>query len=109
MTSWAGTSTDASSTASRSDATEASGPGPQGSGPFFCLWAFEARDTVRAMNDRGRLRAISALFFASGAAGLVYEVVWSRLLKELFGVTAYAVAAVLATYLAGLALGGWLL
>jgi len=47
------------------------------------------------------------LFFASGAAGLIYEVVWSRLLKDMFGVTAHAVAAVLATYLAGLALGAW--
>jgi spermidine synthase len=56
-----------------------------------------------------RRRATYALFFVSGAAGLVYEVVWSRLLKDLFGVTAYAVAAVLATFLGGLALGAWLL
>jgi spermidine synthase len=55
------------------------------------------------------LRAVQGLFVVSGAAGLIYEVVWSRLLKEVFGVTAYAVAAVLATYLAGLALGSWLL
>ncbi|HWE25124.1 MAG TPA: fused MFS/spermidine synthase [Myxococcales bacterium] len=54
-------------------------------------------------------RAIPALFFASGGAGLVYEVIWSRLLKDLFGVTAHAVAAVLASYLLGLALGSWLL
>ena len=53
--------------------------------------------------------ALYWLFFVSGAAGLVYEVVWSRLLKDLFGVTAHAVAAVLASYLAGLALGSWLL
>lgn len=56
-----------------------------------------------------RRRATYALFFVSGAAGLVYEVVWSRLLKDLFGVTAYALAAVLATFLGGLALGAWLL
>ena len=61
------------------------------------------------MGRAGRLGAIYGLFFVSGAAGLVYEVVWSRLLKEVFGVTAYAVAAVLATYLGGLALGAWLL
>src|ERR1700682_3580494 len=46
-----------------------------------------------------------ALFFVSGAAGLVYEVVWSRLFKEIFGVSAHAIAVVLATYLCGLALG----
>ena len=61
------------------------------------------------MRDSARVRAIRSLFFVSGAAGLIYEVVWSRLLKDLFGITAYAVAAVLATYLGGLALGGWLL
>ncbi len=61
------------------------------------------------MRKEVRLRAVQALFVVSGAAGLIYEVVWSRLLKEVFGVTAYAVAAVLATYLAGLALGAWLL
>jgi spermidine synthase len=60
------------------------------------------------MGNAGR-RAIYTLFFVSGAAGLVYEVVWSRLLKDVFGVTAYAVAAVLATFLGGLALGAWLL
>jgi spermidine synthase len=49
------------------------------------------------------------LFFLSGAAGLVYQVVWSRLLQEVFGVSAHAVTAVLATYLGGLALGSWLL
>jgi spermidine synthase len=48
---------------------------------------------------------IYLLFFLSGAAGLVYQVVWSRLLNEIFGVTVYAVATVLATFLAGLALG----
>jgi spermidine synthase len=50
-----------------------------------------------------------AIFFLSGSAGLIYEVVWSRLLKEVFGVTAYAIAVVLATYLGGLALGAWVL
>ncbi|ABC80983.1 fused MFS/spermidine synthase [Anaeromyxobacter dehalogenans] len=50
-----------------------------------------------------------ALFFVSGAAGLVYQVAWSRLLNEIFGVTAHAVTAVLATFLGGLALGSWML
>ena len=49
------------------------------------------------------------LFFLSGAAGLIYQVVWSRMLNEVFGVTVYAVATVLATFLAGLALGSLLL
>ena len=54
---------------------------------------------------RGIEAFAAALFFVSGATGLVYEVVWSRLFNAVFGVTAYAVAVVLATYLCGLALG----
>ena len=61
------------------------------------------------MRKSARGSGIYLLFFLSGAAGLVYEVVWSRLLKDVFGVTAHAVAAVLATFLGGLALGSWAL
>src|SRR3989440_11916108 len=61
------------------------------------------------MGRTRRRRAIYGLFLVSGAAGLIYEVVWARLLKDVFGVTAYAVATVLAAYLGGLALGAWLL
>jgi spermidine synthase len=49
------------------------------------------------------------LYFVSGGAALVYQVVWSRLLHEIFGVTVHAVTAVLATFLGGLAAGGWVL
>ncbi len=48
---------------------------------------------------------IYLLFTLSGAAGLMYQVVWSRLLDDIFGVSVYAVTTVLATFLAGLALG----
>lgn len=58
---------------------------------------------------RTRSLALYGVFFLSGAAGLVYQVVWSRLLHQLFGVSAHAVTAVLATYLGGLALGSWIL
>jgi spermidine synthase len=45
------------------------------------------------------------LFFVSGAAGLVYEVVWMQMLAVTLGGTAPAVAAVLAAFMGGLALG----
>ncbi len=48
---------------------------------------------------------IIALFFVSGAAGLVYEVVWMQMLAVTLGGTAPAVAAVLAAFMGGLALG----
>jgi spermidine synthase len=54
---------------------------------------------------RRRPVAVLALFFASGAAGLVYEVVWARLLALTFSITVYAVTTVLCAYMAGLALG----
>jgi len=44
-------------------------------------------------------------FFLSGAAGLVDEIVWTRMLGLVFGHTAFAVTTVLAAFMAGLALG----
>ena len=49
--------------------------------------------------------ALLVCFFFSGAAGLIDQVVWSKALGLIFGHTAYAVATVLAVFMAGLALG----
>jgi spermidine synthase len=49
------------------------------------------------------------LFFLSGICGLVYEVVWSRMLALVMGNTVFAVSTVLAAFMGGLALGSWLL
>lgn len=51
--------------------------------------------------------AVLALFFLSGACGLVYEVVWMRMLTLTFGATAYATGTILSAFFAGLALGGY--
>lgn len=48
---------------------------------------------------------MAALLFASGAAGLIYQVAWVRLLGLAFGVTVYAVSTVLAAFMGGLAIG----
>lgn len=50
-----------------------------------------------------------ALFFLSGISGLVYETVWLRMLIRVLGSTAYATAVVLAAFMAGLALGSYLI
>jgi spermidine synthase len=50
---------------------------------------------------------VGTIFFVSGAAGLVYEVLWSRQLGLIFGISTYAVATVLATYMGGLAIGSY--
>lgn len=47
------------------------------------------------------------LFLISGAAGLVYEVVWLRQLMLVFGSTLYATSAILSTFMGGLALGAY--
>ena len=55
------------------------------------------------------MRGLAAIFFLSGATGLVYEVVWARELGFVVGNAAGAQALVLATYMGGLALGNaWL-
>lgn len=48
------------------------------------------------------------VFFASGAAGLIYEVVFAKALAVTFGASSLAVNTVLATYMGGMALGAWL-
>ena len=48
---------------------------------------------------------VAFLLSASGAAGLVYQVAWVRLLGLAFGVTIYAISTVLAAFMGGLAIG----
>ncbi len=48
---------------------------------------------------------IFALFYLSGIAGLIYQVLWLRRLSAIFGVTVYAASTVLAAFMAGLAIG----
>jgi len=51
---------------------------------------------------------VPACFFATGAAGLIYEVVWNRTLALLMGNTSYSLATLLTVFMAGLALGAWI-
>jgi spermidine synthase len=53
----------------------------------------------------GTFIAVYALFIVSGFTGLAYEVIWTRLLVRIFGASSFAVTTVLASYMAGLALG----
>jgi len=58
---------------------------------------------------RVRKTVFLLLVFASGAAGLMYQMVWFRQLRLVFGLSTAAHAAVLAVFLGGLGLGGALL
>ena len=51
---------------------------------------------------------ILILFFFSGLASLIYEVIWARKLGLVFGTTSYAISTILAVFMAGLALGSFL-
>jgi len=48
---------------------------------------------------------VGLCFVLSGATGLIYEVLWARMLGLVFGATTIAISAVLAAFMGGLALG----
>ncbi len=50
---------------------------------------------------------ILTLFFLSGTSGLIYQVVWNRMLTLVFGSTVFAMTTVLTTFMAGMALGSF--
>jgi spermidine synthase len=52
-------------------------------------------------------RLVLAIFILSGAAGLMYEVVWSRQLVLVFGNTTQAVSTILTGFFGGLAVGSY--
>ena len=64
------------------------------------------------LSSRGELKRILlgvlACFFLSGATGLVYEVLWTRMLGLVFGHTIFAITTVLTAFMAGLGLGSFI-
>ena len=47
------------------------------------------------------------LFALSGVSGLIYEIIWIRMLSHILGGTSYAISTVLAAFMTGLALGSY--
>ncbi|MCD4690593.1 fused MFS/spermidine synthase, partial [bacterium] len=61
------------------------------------------------MKARSRVSGLVLwFFFFSGFSGLVYEVVWARLLERVMGASVYSITTVLTVYMAGLGLGSFL-
>src|SRR5271168_4282349 len=60
-----------------------------------------------ARADRAPRTLLLWLCFVSSAGDLVCEIAWGRELGLVFGVTVFAVSAVLAAFMLGLALGGF--
>lgn len=65
------------------------------------------RDPQFAASSARVPRPILILFFLSGAAGLIYQVVWTRMLTLVFGASVLAVSTVLTVFMAGLAAGSY--
>ena len=65
---------------------------------------FQTQSAPQAYS-RKALSLIAICFLLSGATGLIYEVLWARMLGLVFGVTTLAIGLVLAAFMGGLALG----
>src|SRR5215510_11550892 len=63
---------------------------------------------ARRSQEFRRSLLLLAIFFVSGASGLVYELVWIRQFGTLFGSSVYSAALVTAIFMCGLGLGAWL-
>ena len=68
-----------------------------------------ASDPAESARESGQIAtAVIVCFFFSGATGLIYEVLWTRMLGLVFGHTVFAITTVLAAFMAGLGLGSYL-
>ena len=71
------------------------------------MGAVAGAEPMRPRSEALWRRLVLGLFFLSGISGLLYEVAWTRMLHLLFGDTVLAVSTVLASFMAGLALGSF--
>jgi spermidine synthase len=70
-------------------------------------WDEAVSPSESAREIRQISRAVIACFLISGAVGLVYEVLWIRMLGLVFGYTVFAMTTVLASFMGGLGLGSY--
>ncbi len=64
---------------------------------------------VNALRRERAVRLLVPLFFVSGLTALIYQSIWARQLQLVFGTSQFAIATVLAAFMAGLAAGGFLM
>ncbi len=64
---------------------------------------------IGALRRERAALALLPLFFLSGATALAYQTLWARELHLVFGTSTFAIATVLAAFMAGLAVGGFLM
>ena len=73
------------------------------------LMGSPSNDSQRPAGSGISALGVYAIFTASGAAGLIYQVIWARWLSLVFGNTTVSVSIVLSSFMLGLALGSWLI
>ena len=66
-------------------------------------------ESTSASQSVHTLVALLLLLAGSGAAALIYEIVWLQLLQLVIGSSAVSLGLLLAAYMGGLCLGSWLL
>lgn len=60
---------------------------------------------ISKMKDKKSLKnLIIILFFISGFSGIIYEVVWEKLLSLILGIDIYAVGTIVGVYMLGLSI-----
>jgi hypothetical protein len=64
-------------------------------------------EIVASMRRQRAVQFLLPLFFVSGATALVYQTLWARQLHLVFGTSTFAISTVLASFMAGLAIGGF--
>ncbi len=62
-------------------------------------------ESQRTVYSPSTILLVGLCFILSGATGLIYEVLWARMLGLVFGATTLAVSTVLAAFMGGLAFG----
>src|SRR6266481_4816400 len=87
--------------------TRSSGTRPTSRTTSCHRWRISRRPCASCMRFRPAL-TYGLLFFLSGATGLIYELLWVRVLYQSFGSTIQSVTTVVAAYMGGLGLGAWL-
>jgi spermidine synthase len=78
----------------------------------YCRDSLRRRENSYSMNqirNKGPLPWLLLMFFASGCAALIYEIVWLQLLELVIGSSGYSVAVLLGTFMGGMCLGSLLL
>src|SRR5262245_59844271 len=81
---------------------------------FACSrrWAWASSPTLATWSlSSGCFQAsviLYLLFLLSGASGLIYQVIWVRQFGNVFGNTIHSAALVIAVFMLGLGVGGWL-